>query len=184
LKGTIYRLIHRLPERYRDQLWLVFVQDTINLVSNILGEDYLSMIVRRGLLRLYGARFGPGTLHIGKSFFGGARLVTGSGCYIGRGCFLDFSAPITLGSNVVVGHGVTFITAKHQIGEATQRAGAMRGASIVVGDGAWVGANATILPGVSVGRGAVVAAGAVVSRDVPPNVIVAGVPAKIKIELS
>ena len=48
----------------------------------------------------------------------------------------------------------------------------MRGASIVVGDGAWVGANATILPGVSV------AARAVVSRDVPPNVIVAGVPAK------
>jgi maltose O-acetyltransferase len=84
----------------------------------------------------------------------------------------------------VVEAAVTFITAKHQIGEATQRAGAMRGASIVVGDGAWVGANATILPGVSVGRGAVVAAGAVVSRDVPPNVIVAGVPAKIKIELS
>ncbi|HEX4851768.1 MAG TPA: DapH/DapD/GlmU-related protein, partial [Puia sp.] len=44
---------------------------------------------------------------------------------------------------------------------------------------AWIGANATILPGVTIGENAVVAASAVVSKDVPDNVIVGGIPAKI-----
>jgi len=44
---------------------------------------------------------------------------------------------------------------------------------------AWIGAGATILPGVTIGENAVVAAGAVVSKDVPTNTIVGGVPAKI-----
>ena len=43
---------------------------------------------------------------------------------------------------------------------------------------AWIGAGATILPGVTVGENAVVAAGAVVSKDVPANTIVGGIPAK------
>jgi acetyltransferase-like isoleucine patch superfamily enzyme len=42
----------------------------------------------------------------------------------------------------------------------------------------WIGAGATILPGVTVGENAVVAAGAVVSKDVPDNAIVGGIPAK------
>jgi acetyltransferase-like isoleucine patch superfamily enzyme len=44
---------------------------------------------------------------------------------------------------------------------------------------AWIGANATILPGVTIGENAIVAAGAVVSKDVPDNTIVGGIPAKI-----
>ena len=43
----------------------------------------------------------------------------------------------------------------------------------------WIGSNATILPGVTIGDGAIVAAGAVVAKDVPPNTVVGGVPAKI-----
>lgn len=52
-------------------------------------------------------------------------------------------------------------------------------APIVLGKNVWIGAHATILPGVTIGDNAVVAAGAVVAKDVPQNVIVAGVPAKI-----
>ncbi|MOA04038.1 Maltose O-acetyltransferase [compost metagenome] len=44
---------------------------------------------------------------------------------------------------------------------------------------AWIGANATILSGVTIGQNAIVAAGAVVSKDVPDNAIVGGIPAKI-----
>ena len=44
---------------------------------------------------------------------------------------------------------------------------------------AWIGANATILQGVTIGENAVVAAGTVVSKDVPDNTIVGGIPAKI-----
>ena len=50
---------------------------------------------------------------------------------------------------------------------------------VLIGENAWLGANSTILPGVTVGRNAVVAAGAVVTKDVPANTVVAGVPAKI-----
>lgn len=55
----------------------------------------------------------------------------------------------------------------------------MHPALIVIGKNVWISSNATVVPGVSIGDGAVVAAGAVVTKDVPPNVVVGGVPAKI-----
>lgn len=58
-------------------------------------------------------------------------------------------------------------------------------APIRIGNNVWIGAQATVLPGVTIGDGAIVGAGAVVTRDVPANVIVGGIPAKIikKIEI-
>lgn len=54
---------------------------------------------------------------------------------------------------------------------------------IIIGDNVWIGANAVVLPGVKIGNGVVVAAGSVVNRDIPDNVMVAGVPAVIKKQL-
>lgn len=51
--------------------------------------------------------------------------------------------------------------------------------SVTIGDDVWIGTAALILPGVTVGSGAIVAAGAVVTKDVPENTMVAGVPARI-----
>jgi len=84
-----------------------------------------------------------------------------------------------LGDCVTIGHGVSFITAKHSIGDSSCRAGKVIGLSIFIEDGVWIGANATILPGIKIKQGAIVAAGALVAKDVPGNVVVAGVPAKI-----
>ena len=79
---------------------------------------------------------------------------------------------------MVIGHGVTFITADHEIGSEFQRSGTVKGAAIGIESGAWIGANSTVLPGVNIGRGAVVAAGSVVTTSVVANRLVGGVPAR------
>jgi acetyltransferase-like isoleucine patch superfamily enzyme len=72
------------------------------------------------------------------------------------------------------------ITTRHPYGDSQQRwAKISIGAHTLVEDGVWIGTNVTLLPGVTVGRGTMVAAGAVVTEDVPPNVVVAGVPARV-----
>ena len=55
----------------------------------------------------------------------------------------------------------------------------MHPAPIHIKDRVWIGANATVVPGVTIGENSIVAAGAVVTKDVPPNTIVGGVPAKV-----
>jgi maltose O-acetyltransferase len=165
------------------QLQLVFIH-LINLTSNILGNDFLSCTLRRYLISLLGVQLGSRTIVRGGSYIYGGKLTTGKNCQINRSCYFDFTEKIVLGNNVVVGHGATFITAKHDIGNATQRASAVLGYSIVIEDGVWIGANTTLLPGITVGKGAIVAAGAVVTKNVPPNTVVAGIPAKVIREMS
>ena len=167
-----------LKQKVQQQCLLVIIHG-VNLVSNILGNDVLSCWLRRKLLRLLGAQLGPGTVIRGGGYFYGGKLTTGARCQINRGCYFDFTGSITFGNDVVVGHGVTFITAEHQIENAARRAGPVSGRPIVVQDGAWIGANSTVLPGVTIGRGAVVGAGSMVTKDISPNVVVVGVPAKV-----
>ena len=107
----------------------------------------------------------------------------GDDVFINAGCTLDVSAPIWIGSRVNFGHGVTLVTGGHDIGPPEERCGPHRATAIRIGNGVWLGAGCIILPGVDVGDGSVVAAGAVVSRDVAPNSLVAGVPARVIREL-
>lgn len=181
---------HRLRKLAR--LSILLLQETsqssrenvVNALSGALGDDPLSRVTRARLLRRFGAQLGRRTTVRG-SYFGGAKvkLVTGERCWISRHCYFDFAESVTLGNDVVVGHGVAFVTASHSIGESSRRAGDFRGYPILIENGVWIGANATILPGTTIGRGAIVAAGAVVTRNVPPDVIVAGVPARVLREL-
>ena len=84
---------------------------------------------------------------------------------------------ITAGDGALIGHNVVLATLNHDF--APQKRSTLHPAPIVIGEKVWIGANATIVPGVTVGNGAIIAAGAVVTKDVPENVIVGGVPAKI-----
>jgi acetyltransferase-like isoleucine patch superfamily enzyme len=86
---------------------------------------------------------------------------------------------VTLGDNVTVSHGVDFIT--HDGGLRVirdQHPGAYYYAPITVGNDVFIGARSILLPGVTIGERAVVGAGAVVARDVPPGMVVAGIPAR------
>ena len=115
----------------------------------------------------------------------GFNIHVGKGFYANHGCvFLD-CAPITIGDDCMLGPRVTLTTATHPL-QAKQRCGlegapALESAApITIGDQVWIGAGAVVNPGVTIGDRAVVASGAVVTRDVPPDALVAGVPAAVK----
>jgi maltose O-acetyltransferase len=153
----------------------------INTVSNVVGDDVGSRWIRRLVLRLAGAIVPSSTHLAGGTYFSKPKnLRLGERCFINRNCYLDLYALVTMHDDVAVGHGATILTTAHTIGPASRRAGPAVGRPVVIESGAWLGANAMILPGVTVGAGSVVAAGAVVTADVPANVVVSGVPARVR----
>ena len=117
----------------------------------------------------------------------GVNIHVGKECFVNYNCtFLDV-APITLGNGVWIGANVTLATPNHPL-LAEERLNAEYpdgrhdleyGEPITIKDGCWICSSATICGGVTIGENSVVAAGSVVLRDVPPNSIVAGVPAKV-----
>lgn len=144
---------------------------------------YSGMRLRTRLLRAFGLQIGHGTVILGTLHLHGAgriqqRLRIGTHVTLNTDCFFDLNAPISIGDHVAIGHEVMILTSSHQIASALHRAGNVTMAGVKIEDGAWIGARCIILPGVTIGSGSVVAAGAVVSKDVAPNTLVGGVPAK------
>ena len=107
----------------------------------------------------------------------GKNIKIGKDVFVNSGCCFQDQGGVTLGDGCLVGHNVVVATLNEH--EDPDRRGARTAAPIVVGKDVWIGAHATILKGVTIGDGAIVAAGAVVTRDVPPNTIAAGVPARV-----
>ncbi len=105
----------------------------------------------------------------------------GKNCKISSHTFI--CEGVSIEDNVFVGHNVTFINDKHP--RSVNEDGTMQSESnwevieTFVKKGASIGSSSTILCGVTIGENAIVGAGAVVTKDVPPNTIVAGVPAKV-----
>lgn len=101
---------------------------------------------------------------------------------IGKNVFINFDCTflalggITIEDDVLIGPKVSLITENHPLNPQERKG--LIGKPILIKKNAWIGANATILPGVTIGENAVVAAGAVVSKDVPDDTIVGGIPAK------
>jgi len=116
----------------------------------------------------------------------GAFVEIQKGVKIGRRCKISSHSflceGVTVEDNVFIGHGVMFTNDKFP--RATNADGSLQTEAdwsvvpITVKRGASIGSNATILAGVTIGENAMVGAGAVVTRDVPDNATVAGVPAK------
>jgi len=124
------------------------------------------------------ARIEPGAIiremvSIGKNAVIMMGAVINIGAEIGENTMIDMNAVVgargTIGKNVHVGAGAVI-------------AGVLEPPSktpVIIEDDVLIGANAVVLEGVRVGQGAVVAAGAIVTRDVPPNTVVAGSPARV-----
>jgi acetyltransferase-like isoleucine patch superfamily enzyme len=109
---------------------------------------------------------------------GGTDTRIGRNVFINQNCTLYDLGGVEIGDDVMIGPNVSIITSGHPL-EPSQRRAGVTAAPIAIGRNVWIAAGATIIGGVTVGENSVVAAGAVVTRDVPPNTLVAGVPAKV-----
>jgi acetyltransferase-like isoleucine patch superfamily enzyme len=107
----------------------------------------------------------------------GKNLTLGRDVFINLGCRFQDTGGITIGDGTLIGHGTTLTTLNHHV-DPDRRADTMP-RPIRIGRKVWLGAAVTVVPGVTIGDGAVVGAGAVITKDVPANAIVAGVPAKV-----
>ena len=107
----------------------------------------------------------------------GKNITVGKNVFINACCHFQDHGGVTLGDGCQIGHNVVFATLNH--GFAPEDRSTTYPAPIVLKKNVWVGSNATILSGVTIGENAIVGAGSVVTKDVPDNAIVGGVPAKV-----
>lgn len=107
----------------------------------------------------------------------GMNIKVGKNVFINSGCCFQDQGGIEIGNNVLIGQQVVIATINHDL--SPDKRANMLLAPVKIGNRVWIGAHATILAGTTVGDNAVIAAGAVVTKDVPKNSVVAGVPATI-----
>jgi acetyltransferase-like isoleucine patch superfamily enzyme len=106
----------------------------------------------------------------------GLFISLGKNVFINHACsFLDLGG-ITIEDDVLIGPRVNLVTENHPLDPADRQTLLLK--PITIKRNAWIGAGVTILPGVTIGENAVVAAGAVVTKDVPANTVVGGIPAR------
>jgi acetyltransferase-like isoleucine patch superfamily enzyme len=107
----------------------------------------------------------------------GKNIHIGKNVFINSGCRFQDQGGITIGDGALIGHNAVMATLNHD--SSPEKRSTTYQAPIVIGKNVWVGANATILQNVTVGENAIIAAGAVVTKDVPENTVVGGVPARV-----
>ena len=154
------------------------VTKTINLITTLNATSTGVDQIRERLSLITGNSIDVSTIIFGPFYTNFGKFITiGKDVFINHACtFLDMGG-ITLEDGVLIGPKVNLITENHPMDPIHRKS--LICTPIVIKQKAWIGAAATILPGITIGENSVVAAGAVVTRDVPPNTIVAGVPARV-----
>ncbi len=149
------RITHKINSEFHtpDEIQQLFAELTNTEINETLG-----------LIPPFNTDFGK-NIHVGKNVF------------INSGCKMQDQGGIFIGDDVLIGHNACLLTLNHEFDPAHRQD--MNPSAIHIGSNAWLGSNVTVLPGVTIGENSIVAAGAVVTKDVPNNTIVAGVPAKI-----
>lgn len=153
---------------FRVQLWWI-VQATIFRFS----PKFLYSL-RRGLLRMFGAKVGKGVLiRSSATVTYPWKLSIGDHSWVGDECVLYNLADITIGSNAVVSHRSYICTGFHHVDKP---AFDIDGSPVVIEDEVWLANDVFVAPGVTIGRGAVVGARSSVFKDMPGGMICFGSP--------
>lgn len=179
LEGFIERVKARMPlDTEEIQLFMNEMSDEARKITIDINNSYHSQEELRALFsKLFGKPV-DSTFRVFPPFYTdfGKNITIGRNVFINACCHFQDHGGVTLGDGCLIGHNVVFATLNHDLNP--HRRAFMMPAPIVLGKNVWIGSNSTILQGVTIGNGAVVAAGAVVTKDVPANVVVGGVPAK------
>lgn len=164
----------------KDEAIFNIVKDTVHYVEILNKLSNSEIQRRRDFLRTFVAKLDEGAM-INSPFYMefANHLEMGVNSFINYDCIMLNNAMVKLGDNVLVGPKVSFYTAMHLIDAKQREQWLVYAKPITVEDNVWIGGSATILGGVTIGKNAIVGAGAVVTKDVEPNTIVVGNPARV-----
>jgi len=109
----------------------------------------------------------------------GYNITIGDNFYANTNCTILDCAKVTIGNNVLIGPNVSLYTPNHAFDADERKEGYERSLPIHIGDNVWIGGSVTIVPGVTIGDNTIIGAGSVVTKDIPSNVIAAGVPCRV-----
>lgn len=137
------------------------LEERKELIKQIIGQTKEKFHIEQSFYCDYGYN-----IEIGENFYSNHNLV-----------ILD-CAKVKFGDNVFIGPNCGFYTAEHPLDSETRNKGLEYAKPINVGNNVWIGGGVHVVAGVTIGNNVVIAAGAVVTKDIPDNSLVAGVPAR------
>lgn len=179
-KDSKYKQEHGYIYSAKDEAIFNIVKDTVHYVEILNKLSNSEIQRRRDFLRTFVAKLDEGAM-INSPFYMefANHLEMGVNSFINYDCIMLNNAMVKLGDNVLVGPKVSFYTAMHPIDAKQREQWLVYAKPITVEDNVWIGGSAIILGGVTIGKNAIVGAGAVVTKDVEPNTIVVGNPARV-----
>lgn len=179
-KDSKYKQEHGYIYSAKDEAIFNIVKDTVHYVEILNKLSNSEIQRRRDFLRTFVTKLDEGAM-INSPFYMefANHLEMGVNSFINYDCIMLNNAMVKLGDNVLVGPKVSFYTAMHPIDAKQREQWLVYAKPITVEDNVWIGGSATILGGVTIGKNAIVGAGAVVTKDVEPNTIVVGNPARV-----
>lgn len=174
------RMLDGEPHLFRDPEIMADYHACKLLLKSYNDSSYAEPELRRKLLgELLGGYDGASVVEPPFHCDLGYNITIGSETVLNYDTTILDCAPVTIGNRVAFGPGVKILTATHPVVLENRMQGWTRGLPVTIEDGVWLAAGVIVFPGVTIGAGTVVSAGSIVRKNLPPNSLVAGNPARV-----